>query len=206
LVEDGVAAIDDLEGDLFAELRPAVAEEARGFGERAKGVESGDGGRGRLERGQFGENFAADLVEELELDGFPAFVGAENLGLDLLEFGGDEAFRIGHRLFAMPAFRDEVEIGFRDLDKVTEDGSVADFQRLDPGFLDGLLLELSDPVLAFAGGGAEFIERREIAVAKDAAFLGQRRRLLDDGAGEEIDDVRQGVQIAVNAAGEFTRG
>jgi len=56
------------------------------------------------------------------------------------------------------------------------------------------LLELRDPVLALARGGAEFVELGEIAVAEEAAFLGVGGGFIDDGLGEQIHEVGEFVQ------------
>src|SRR4051812_36370771 len=99
----------------------------------------------------------------------------------------------------MPRRRDEVEIRFRDLDEVAEDRGVADLQRLDARGLLLALLELRDPVLPLMRGGAQLVELREVAIAKHAAVARERGRLIDDGAGEQLMQMRQLVQLAQEA-------
>ena len=86
-------------------------------------------------------------MEEFEFKLFRALLGAEDFVLDLLQLGRDEALGVGHRLLAVVVRRGTAEVGFGDLDEISEDRVVADLERLDPGGLDLAGLELGDPVL-----------------------------------------------------------
>ncbi len=83
---------------------------------------------------------------------------------------------VGDGLLAVPGRRDRAEIRFRDLDEVAEDRGVADLERLDAGLFDRALLELRDPVLAFARRRARSSSSGgEVAVAEHAAIPASAR-------------------------------
>ncbi len=60
-----------------------------------------------------------------------------------------------------------------------------------PVRVDFVLLQLRDPILAAAHGVAQFVQLGVEAVANHAAFLHGQRRLVHDGARDQLDEVRQ---------------
>src|SRR5207244_9012968 len=100
-------------------------------------------------RGARGD-LAPDLVEQLVLEPPPTLVGAERLGLVLLELPGHVALGARERLPADVLGRHAGGVGVGDLDTVAEHAIEADAQRRDPGPGTLTLLEPGDPVSRLA--------------------------------------------------------
>ncbi len=82
-----------------------------------------------------------------------------------------------------------------DLDEVAEDVVELDLEGVDPGALALGFLELRDPLLAIAGGGAEVVELGAETVADEAAVLGGDGRFVDQGPLKQIDQSRELVEL-----------
>ena len=132
-------------------------------------------------------------MKELHFQLFSALFGAEDLVLDLFQFRSDEAFRVHHGLFPMVMGRGLFRIRFADLDEVSEDAVVANFQRLDASRLHLARLELGDPFFALTGSIAQVIEFLMVAVTDESTFLDGGGRLVDDSAvdgGGQLAEIR----------------
>ena len=141
-----------------------------------------------------GDDLGAELGEEFGFELFGAFFGTEHLVFHLLERGGDVALGVGHGLLARVVVRDLGEMGGGDLDEVAEDVVEFDLQRVDAGALAFVLLEAGDPVLAAAGGVAEFVELGRPAVADDAAVAEVGGRFVGEGGGEHFREFGEVVE------------
>jgi hypothetical protein len=192
LVEHGMAAVVDLEVAFVADVGTAVLVESGAFREGGEDIELGEGVGGLLEGRELAEGGFAELEEEVVFEFGAAFIGAQDLGLHILELRGDEAFAVGDGLFADVMGRDFLKVGFGDFDEVAEDGVEADFEGGDSGLLDFLELELGDPILAVGAGLAEFIERGIEAVADQAALFEGERGVIFEGAMDQVAEFGMG--------------
>ena len=118
-----------------------------------------------------GYDLLAEAEEEFVFELLGAFLGAEHFVLHFLERGGDVALGVRHGLLAGVVVGDFGKLAGGDLDEVAEDVVELDFQGVDAGAFPLVFLEAGDPVLSAAGGGAEFVELRGVAVADDVAIL-----------------------------------
>ena len=124
-----------------------------------------------------------------------ALLGAEDFALHLLQFRRDESLGVGQSLLAGVMLRHLVEVGAGHLDEISEHGIKPHLERGDAGFLDLLLLQLGDPVLALGGAPAQFVERGVEALADDAAVLESHRWIVGDGPRNQVGHLRQLVQL-----------
>ena len=151
----------------------------------------GECGGGFLDVSEAAKHFLANALEKFVFELHAALFRAENFAFHLLEFGGDEAFAVGDGLFAHVLRRDFVEVGFGDFNIIAEDGIEADLEGLDACASDFVLLKLGDPILAAAHGRPESVQGRIEAVPNQPAFFDRERRLVDNGAFEEVNESRQ---------------
>ncbi len=116
----------------------------------AEDVERGQRACGVLNARRFGGDAAAQVLEDLQLALEDSLVGAEYLGLVLLERSRGEPFAAGDGLLALIVVRNGVQVRFGDLDVVAEDTIEADLQRGDAGSGALALLHLGDDLTAGA--------------------------------------------------------
>ncbi len=207
LFNDGMAAAGDEElagfaGMLLGEDGTGVVTLRGEAGEGEEDVEPGNGGGGVTKARRFGGDFFADLGEEATLDFENARVSFENFALEHAKFGGGEAFGVDESLFAFVVGWREVEIGFGNFDVVAEDLIEADFERADAGAEALALLDGGDGLFATAGERAELVEFGVIAGADVAGLVGEGRRIVGNGGGDEGADVWQVVEFG-SERGDF---
>ena len=181
--------VADLQHPFIGNDRTTVAVQARGFGERRQHVQLRQRGGGLLDFWQLAEHILAHALEQFVFQLHAAFLRAEDFAFHLLQFRRDVAFAVGDGLLADVMRRDLVEIRLRDFDVIAENGIEPDFQRRDAGAPDFVRLQFRNPVLAAALGRAEFVERGIEAVADHAAFLDRQRRVIHDGARNQLHEV-----------------
>ncbi len=113
-------------------------------------VERGQRARGGQQVGRARRDAAADLVEQLVLEPAPPLVGAEHLGLVLLELGRDVALGAGQRLAPHVLGGHPRRLRVRHLDAVAEHAIEAHAQARQPGPRALALLEPGDPAARLA--------------------------------------------------------
>src|SRR5262249_37358222 len=111
--------------------RPAIAEEPRGFRERADYVQNRNGLRSLLDWPDLAQSFIAQVLKELVFELARAFVCTEDFRLHLLELGCDEPFAANGCLLALVMRGHIREIRFCHLDEIAEHGVVTHLERLD---------------------------------------------------------------------------
>ena len=141
------------EPQVVVERRAAVAEEARGLGERAEHIERGDGLRRLLAaRRSSLQHFVAQLEKSSYSSAFARSSAPRILPSISFSSGVMKRSPLATVCLRCQCGGTRAEVRFRDLDEVAEDRVVADLERLDAGLLDRALLQLRDPVLALARG------------------------------------------------------
>ena len=130
---------------------------------------------------------------------------SEDLRLKVLQFLGDEAFRIGKRLLADVVGGYLVAPAMAHLDVVAEDLVVADLERLDARAHALALLHLLQQGFAVVGKGVQFVERRIIARANDAAIPHGESRLVHNRTFECVAEVVEGLNGCVRTREETAR-
>lgn len=147
-----------------------------------------------------------ELLEEVVFELAGAFIGGKDAGLHFFKFWGDEALAVGDGLFADVVRRDEVQVRFGDFDVVTEDFVVADFEGFDAGAIGFSDLELSDPVFAGGGEGAEFVEFGVKAGFDNAAVLELEWGVINEGALESVEEFWRSNEAGGDGAEEGGSG
>ena len=205
-LDDGMAACGDVEGVTRGDEGAAVIAAQGDPGEVLQHIKGGDGSGEVLERGVVGGDVEAQFLKEFVFKLAGAFIGVEDAGLHFFKFGSDETLAGGDGLFADVIGRYKMEIGFGDFDVVAEDFVVADFEGFDAGAVGFGELELSDPIFAVRGEGAELVEFSIVAGLDDAALLEFQRRVVYEGADEEIKELGGGNQAGGELAKEGAGG
>ena len=137
---------------------------------------------------------AAQLDELLVFERLTALLAAEDLVLHALQFVSDVALAVDGGLLAMVVGGHAADVRLGDLYEVAKDGVVFNLEALDPSALDFAVLQVSDPLATERGGVAEFVELRQPAFAKHAAFFDLHRRLIGDGTLDFLADVGEVVE------------
>ncbi len=184
-----MAAVADLQHAFVSDHRAAVAVQARRLGERRQHIQLRQRGGGLLDFGQLTEHLLAHALEQFVFQFHAAFLRAEDFAFHLLQFRRDVAFAVGDGLLADVMRRYLVEIRPGDFDVVAENGIEPDFQRCDAGAPDFVRLQFRNPVLAAALGYAQFVERGIETVADHAAFFHGKRRVIHDGARNQLHEI-----------------
>ena len=141
----------------------------------------------------------ADLVEQLVLQGAKLVLGAQDGGLHVLQLLGDVTLVVGQGLLAYVGIGDHIHEGLGDLDVVAEDLVVAHLEGLDAGaflLLSGYPLH---PALTVGHDAAEAVHLGVVALLDHAALTDGKGRLLADGAGNLVADIRKGIQLPPDA-------
>ena len=153
MLDDGVAALGDFKDVAFVDGRTAVVPIAREQGPTGEDVEFGESVGGVGQGDGVVEDGRDELIEQFELARGGIFLGVKNLLFLLLEGFGHIALAAHGRLSANIIGGDQVEIGFGNLDVVTEIICEPNLQAADAGaFL----------LAAFEIGKPSFIVRSEI--------------------------------------------
>ena len=122
---------------------------------------------------------------------------SEDLRLEVLQLLGDEALRIREGLLADVALGYLVAPAVAHLDVVAEDLVVADLECLDPRARALTFLHLLQERFAVARNGVQFVERRVIARADDAALAYGQPRLIDNRTLQRIAQLVEGLNCRV---------
>ena len=184
-----MTALDDLEASAVVHHRPHVAARVRHLGQRGRHVEQGQRARRRQQVGGARGHAAAQLVEQFILELPPPLVGAERLGLVLLDLGGDVAPGPGQRLPPQVLGRRLGGLGVGDLDAVAEDAVEAHAQAGDARARALALLEPGDPAARLGRVADDGVERLAPAGADDAAVGERGGRLVDQRRLERLAQI-----------------
>ena len=194
-----VAAL--LEQNLPVEIdhRPGIAVVHGDLRKGKQDVEAGHCTRCLLNPVELGGHGLANLVKELvfQLDG--AVVRAKDAPLQLLELRRDVALAIGEGLLAYVLRGRLVLIGVGDLDVIAEHAVIADLQFRNPRAFALLGLDLRDDPLPIAHIALELVQLRAVAGFDDAALPDGKRRVLHNGAVDQLQHIVERIQILVNA-------
>jgi hypothetical protein len=139
---------DDLEREIVGQLGTNVPLACCRIGECRVDVELRGRARRALEARDLYPDRAAQRLEELALARLDPLGRRQHTLLVLLESRRDVTLPVGERLPALVVSRYEVAVGVADLDVVAEDAVEADLERLDPGALALLPLDVRDRVPA----------------------------------------------------------
>ena len=112
----------------------------------------------------------------------------------------------GQGLLAAVAQGHQIQIALGDLDVIAEHAVVLDAQVADARLLAFLLLQFQNPLLAARGRGAVFIQHLGIAIADDAALGDKNRRVGVNCAGQQVGQLRQGVQRIADSGSSEAMG
>src|SRR3989441_2252702 len=196
----GVAALLDLELAVLGNLRAAVGALGGKTGETREDVELGDGARGLPDSAGFAGHAPPDLNEQVPFKCAALILRAQDLGLEFLKFRRRESFGVHQGLLALVVGGGKMEIGFRNLDVVTEDVVEPDFERSDTGALPLAHFNLRDKPLTVLTQVAQLIELEVEARADQAAVSQRGGRIRVDGFLDQIVDVAEFVQGLVELA------
>ena len=116
-----------------ADLRAAIIEQPRRFGERRQHVELRQRGGGLLDLAQLPQHFFAHAQEQFVFQLHAAFFRAEDFAFHLLQLRRDEPLAVGDGLLADVMRRHLVEVRLRDFDVIAEDGIEPHLERRDAG-------------------------------------------------------------------------
>ena len=146
-----MAPVHDVERRAVVHERTHVAAYVGDLGQSGHDVERGQGARGGQQVGRARRDAPADLVEQLVLEPAPPLLGAEHLGLVLLQLGGDVALGAGQRLAPHVLGGHPRRLRVRHLDAVAEHAVEAHAQARQPGPGALALLEPGDPAARLGG-------------------------------------------------------
>ncbi len=124
-----------------------------------------------------GGNRDAQLGEQPPLDLDDLFLRVENLGFVFFQFGRGEALRAHQSLLAFVILRNQVQIRFRNLEVVAEDGVELHLERSDARPATFPLLDLRQHLLAVAGKFAQFVQAAIHSRCNHTALGKAQRRL-----------------------------
>ncbi len=138
------------------------------------------------------EHFQQLVVEQL-LAGEGAALGRQRLVLELLELRGDEAFGALERLPADVVGWRRFGLFARQFDEVAVHAVVADLEVGQPGA--GLLagFQVHQVLAGVLGKRLQLIQLGVVAGLQYAAVADHRRRVVDDGAGQQFGQFRVGA-------------
>ena len=161
--------------------------------QRRARVDGGDDPGQPVKTRRFLANRFAQVQERRRLERAGTFVGVQDAVLKLCELGRDESLAVGDGLLANVVVGDGVELGFADLDVVSEDSGELDFERTDASALSFAPLEVEDDVFGRRRQFSKLVEIGEVTVGENAALPFDRRRLVDQGSLQQGEHVRAKV-------------
>ena len=191
----GVAALLNLNDPGLVHIRPAVVVAHRHGGEGHQRVQFRYRGGGFLNAHRGGGDLLPQGGKELVLQRHHPLRGGENLVLQVLEFLGNEALAVDQGLFADVGVRHLIFKRIADLDVVSEDLVIADFQRPDAGFLLLPGLHLRNDAFAPLEDVPQTVHLLVKAVPDEAPLPDGEGRLVADGPGNPVPEVFQHVQL-----------
>src|SRR2546425_2372539 len=192
---DRMAPADDEQFTFIAKGRTHITAIGGELREGGQYVEFGDGGGRAAQARGFGGNGSTDFSEELPLEFKDALVGGKNFPFVFLQFRRSETLGIDERLLTFEIRRNEMQIGFGNLDVVAEHLVKANLERGNARALAFALFHRGDDLLAVPAQTADFVKFRVVARADYAGFAGLRGRLLGNGALQAFADVAELIEL-----------
>ena len=172
-------AADDRQFGGLGHCGPHVAAVHRHPGEAREHVDRGARLRHRLQLRHVAQHQRAQFGEQLLFQRDGPLLRGENAVFVFLQFGRDEPFGVGQRLFAHVAVGHLRHVGLGDLQVIAEYAIVADLERGDAGLFALARLQLGEPLLGVAGQGMQLVQRGRIPRGDHAAVAQVGRRRID---------------------------
>ena len=189
-----MAPLDNVQRAILRHFGADVVVLYRGFRQRQQRVQRFERHRRLLDARNLLRDFLAHLGEQLQFQARGLLLRADDFLLDFLQLRRHIALAVRQRLLSGVARRHHFVIRLADLDVVAEHAVVLDAQVADARLLALLLLEFQNPLLAARGRGAVLIQHLGVAIADDAALGDENRRIGVNRTGQQVGQLRQGVQ------------
>ena len=125
--------------------------------------------------------------------------------LQILELLRDESLAVCQGLLSDIRFGNEVVVGLADLDVITKDLIVADFEALDARLFLLARLNLGNNALAAGEDMAQTVDLAVITVADESTLAHGERRLVHDRLAQKLVDILQRIKPRTQIA-EKSRG
>ncbi len=188
-----MAAAPDLEVDSVVDLRPTIVAFDGQPRQGGRDVEIGQRPGGRRDAlGNFRHPFDKRL-ENLAFHGQRPVGGASDPALQVAQFHGRVAHRVGHRLAVDErralAGGDRAAMPGRHLDVIAEQVVVADLEGGNICFANVTFLQPGDETPALVAQRALLVEVRRIALGDESPVLDGDRQLLGQGPAKLLDQV-----------------
>ena len=194
LLDDRVASLDNVQRAILRHFGADVVVLYRRFRQRQQRVQRFERHRRLLDARNLLRDFLAHLGEQLQFQARGLLLRADDFLLDFLQLRRHVALAVRQGLLADIARRHHFVIRLADLDVVAKHAVVLDTQVADARLLALLLLQLQNPLLAARGRGAVLIQHLGIPIADDAALGDENRRVGVNRAGQQVGQLRQGIQ------------
>ena len=195
LLDDRMTARRDRYGIAEIDLGLAVMIVNGDGGKAAQHIQLRDGLRRLLDAGGFSRDKLPQRHEQVIFQCDNAVLGRQNGAFQLLEFFRDVPFAGRERLLADIAVRDQIQLALCDLDIIAEHAVIAHAQVPDAGLFLFTGLDLREHALAAGLDGAQLVELFVRAVADEAAFAQQKRRIVYDGRVDLLLEICQRVKL-----------
>ena len=195
-----VAAV--LQVQLAADIdhRPGVVVLHGNHRERAKHVQHGHCLGGGLHPGKLVRHMLAHLLEQLALQRNGLVVCPQNAVFQFFQLLGDVPLPIGQGLLADVVLRHLVLVAVGHLDVVAEHPVVACFQLGDAGAFPLPGLHGGNQLPASVHVPLHLVQLGVVALPDDSSLPDGEGRVVHDGGIDELGDVLQAVQLAVQLA------
>ena len=200
LLDDGMAALTDVEDEAVVDDGSDVAVLLGHGGEGEEAVEAGYLAGVDLYGGDVAHEVGDEVAEETGFEGEDLVLGTEDALLVLLQLLGDVPLGVDECLLAYPLGGHLVLVGVADLDVVAEDVVVGYLERGYAGGLGLALLHLQEVVLAAVGYLAELVELVADAAGDDAGPSAGDGGIGGYLAGYAVADVGTDVELAADGA------
>ena len=188
-------AVLDLDPGRLVHFRLRIVELDCDAGEAPQHINLRDGPGGLQHPLALLRHLPPHLAEQLVLQVLRLLLRAQDLGLDFLQLGCDEALRVDQRLLALIRLGRQVQVRLCDLDVVSEDPVEAHLERFDPRPGSFLVLEASDPLAPVGHGLAQLVQLGGEAVANHPTLCDCRGRILGDGLLKKLRDILQLINV-----------
>ena len=185
-----MATLGDFQDVSFVDGRTAVVPIAREQGPTGEDVEFGEGVGGVGQGDGVVEDGRDELIEQFELARGGIFLGVKNLLFLLLEGLGHIALAAHRRLSANIIGGDQVQIGFGNLDVVTEIICEPNLEAADAGAFLFTAFEIGKPGFIVRGESAETVEFGVVTGAEVVAISEIVGEFVGERANQELPQSR----------------
>ena len=194
-LEHRMAALDDLERVSGIDHGPHVAAHVRDLRQPRDDVQQRERARRREQRRRVRGHAPAHVLEQLLLEATPALLGAEHLGLVVLQLRRHVALRARQRLTSDVILRHACGLRVTHLDAVAEHAVEAHPQAREGRARALALLEAGDPAPRLGRVAHDHVQRLVPRLANHTAVAQCQRRLVDQRGleqGPQISKIREG--------------